>query len=163
MKTILSVLAEIYAALADVFTPRLLTPEDCRLDVPAWKQGKPDVPKTRRREGWQPLRPGASTLYRESDKRTLEWEVANTLGDLKPEGNPTLTDADVTELMQRGVDVDAAMTYKPLFAAGLSAQAALNEKPDGYGLRTIQSMWAAFNAAAGTSQPLPRNLKRGKR
>jgi len=156
-------LTDLLRALHELFSPRLLTPDECRLDVPAWRDDKTTIPKTRRREGWQPLRPGASTLYRESDKRTLEWEVANTLGDLKPEGNPTLTDADVTELMQRGVDLDAAMTYKPLFAAGLSAQAALNEKPDGYGLRTIQSMWAAFNSAAGTSQPLPRNLKRGKR
>jgi len=37
MKSILSVFAEIYAALVDVFTPRLLTPDECRLDVPAWK------------------------------------------------------------------------------------------------------------------------------
>jgi len=37
MKTILSVFAEIYAAVLELFSPRLLTPDECRLNVPAWK------------------------------------------------------------------------------------------------------------------------------
>jgi len=73
MKTILSVLAEIYAAVVDVFTPRLLTPEDCRVDVPAWrtKESQPrEVPKV-----------GSNAKRVPGDARVFVWSDLATVHD----------------------------------------------------------------------------------
>lgn len=73
MKSIISVLAEIYAALVDVFTPRLLTPEDCRVDVPAWEARQPEareVPKV-----------GSNAKRVPGDARVFVWSDLATIHD----------------------------------------------------------------------------------
>lgn len=164
MKTILSVLAEIYHAFVEVFTPRLLTPEDCKINVPAWEENKTTAPKVRG-EGWRPVSPGSSAMYRPqktADERMVTWDIANKPSDLSGK-ETSLTAADAAELERRGIDLNVAAMYKPHFAAGLSADAAVKEMPDGYAMRKVQDLWAAFNAAAGTSKPLPRYRRAAKR
>ena len=73
MKSILSVLTEIYAAIVDVFTPRLLTPEDCRINVPAWETKKPEareVPKV-----------GSNAKRVPGDARVFVWSDLATIHD----------------------------------------------------------------------------------
>jgi len=164
MKTILSVLADIYAAFVEAFTPRLLRPDDCKINVPAWEENKTAAPKVRS-EGWRPVSPGSSAMYRPqktADERTVTWDIANKPTDLQGKESG-LTAADVAELEKRNIPLDVAAMYKPHFAAGMPAQGAVFEMPDGFGLRKVQDLWAAFNAAAGTSKPLPRYRRAAKR
>ncbi len=165
-RTFAAFLVELIEAADVVLFGRRLSADEVRQEAPrAWMpEGKQT--QTRRREGWKPIKPGSTTLYRpakEETEKVVSWEVANNTGDLKPTGDATLTDADVQACDDRGIDVDAAAMYKPLFAAGMSAQAAYNERPDGLGLRRLQDIWAAFNEAQGTSKAPPPKRRAAKR
>ena len=73
MKTILSVLAEIYHALVEAFTPRLLRPEDCKINVPAWQSKKPEareIPKV-----------GSNAKRVPGDARVFVWSDLATVQD----------------------------------------------------------------------------------
>ena len=167
LTNIASVLVEIIEA-ADLvlFGPRL-TSDDVRQDAPrAWMNEKAPTTSRRRADGWRPIRPGSTTLYRagkDETEKVVSWDVANSVGQLSQAGNAALTDADILACEGRGIDISAAAMYKPLFAAGMSAQAAFNESPDGYSYRRVQDVWAAFNEAQGTSKPLPRTRPAAKR
>jgi hypothetical protein len=70
MKTVLS---EIYAAIIEVFTPRLLTPEDCKLDVPAWK--------TKQVEAREVPKVGSNAKRVPGDARVFVWSDLATVHD----------------------------------------------------------------------------------
>ena len=167
LTNIASVLAEIIEAADLVLFGRRLTADDVRQDAPrSWMNEKAQPARRRRDEGWRPIRPGSATVYRAGKDQTgnvVSWDVANSVGQLSQSGNAALTDEDILACEGRGIDISAAAMYKPLFAAGMSAQAAFNESPDGYSYRRVQDVWAAFNEAQGTSKPLPRMRRAAKR
>jgi len=66
-------LADLYAALRDVFTPHLLRPEDCKINVPNWEIKKPEareVPKV-----------GSNAKRVPGDARVFVWSDLATVQD----------------------------------------------------------------------------------
>jgi len=72
MKTISAFLADLFRALHELFSPRLLTPDECRIDVPAWKT-KQVEPRTIPEVGSNAKRvPGDANVYIWSDLATVQ-------------------------------------------------------------------------------------------
>jgi len=72
MKTILSLFAEIYAAVVEVFSPRLLTPDECRLNVPAWKTKAIEAREVPKVQSNAKRIPGEANVYVWSDLATVQ-------------------------------------------------------------------------------------------
>ena len=59
----------------------------------------------------------------------------------------TITDDDIQAVTDRGLDIHKAKILKPYWAAGMSAKATADtyNGERGWGKRTIEKYWAAFN------------------
>lgn len=100
------------------------------------------------------LVPSSGQIMRKSEfeeNGAVVFEMTETDRTSDYGGRPkSLTDEDMAELEKRGVrDLIKAAELKVMWAAGYTAAEACSQKRGkrGYGLRTIEEHWAAFNAA----------------
>jgi hypothetical protein len=68
-----------------------------------------------------------------------------------------LTEEDLQEIRRRKLNKAKAEKVKPFFAAGSSAKVAARnfKKGEGFGARTLDDYWAAFNSAIREFNPSP--------
>lgn len=142
MKTILSVLAEIYHAFVEVFTPRLLTPEDCKINVPAWESKKPEAREVPKIKSTARRMPGEAEAY--------EW--AETSAGANTDGLKAIEWGYVVE-SKATTDVQVAAITKRGILEGKTAIEISNEASRRLGKKVsvsqVQKVSAALSKAVG--------------
>ena len=138
MKSIFSILAEIYAAAVEAFTPRLLTPDECRPNVPAWQENKPAPKAVPKIKSTAKRLPGEAEAYEWNDLATVsnvdnltpdDWgavsEVkatsdARLAAFVKAEKANGLTYAQITVLARQRLDMKVSVSTVEKIGAALS-------------------------------------------